>query len=1776
MALRLSSDPLNDIDISNGWYTVYGDDAYYTTDRATDFDLDGKADLVGHSGGVFSMASWNEQTRAFDTISSNLPWSKGSGFVQEILDFDLDGDSDILAYHDGEYALHMNCGISSAGIDFCEDIWLGAMPSFAALASVTDFNGDGLPDLFVDWDGTPHSSFKAEIWFSHLTVGTGSTLTFEPVALESLGGPAYFSQASSRVHTRFIDVNGDGLQDIFRQECSDGEGLCPDDNSTSAHRSRFWLNHGDRFVEHSSVANHIVIHPDRAAAMINIDYDNDGIEDLLVPDYVTHNFCYLYRVSPDAESYDYCSDGSLNGPFTGSPIPHNDRGIYRYYVVRFRFDAYGTLVLERQSTELELPIFASRAADHNGDGLSDVAYSVRGLWAPAQDGEDTVKVGRYVPSLPEGDKFAVNQRMDGNGFGVDLLRQATNGLGVVERWQYSPLSGNGAPNCAYPAGEPFYTVDRSQASAGHYHFASSMTVVAEHASSDGVGGLGSTCYRYEDAMYSTNGRGFDGFKAIIVDENRGDGLDKTTRTVFHDTFPLNGRPSLSVTRLRSDWPTRTPVSRTENKWQWRLLDDGTKFVFNELERVDTYDLDTRDLTTIKRTYRRYDAGDDLNHGNVSYGYTRYDTYFEDWQRAVSNVTEHFYTYDYSRASDWWIDKLETKTTVARPTEYTSAVPGPQPDPVANNRKELVEEYQWYLDGSRLLYQRTTQRGVANEEKTETFLYDSFGNQTRVTLSAPGELARDTWAKYTDDGYYLEWRENALGHRTSFLYDPLLGKVVEETAPAGNRTHYGYDEFGQLIRTDHLDGSGPSQVVARQACGGVVDCPAHAVLVITRVSDGSPIEREYVDRLGRTLKTTTTGFQGLLEAVVTRSYDARGNLVRESAVSSDADGSYFTTYAGHDARGRPTQKTVDRSGHAHGVQTWTYAHSGITTRITLPDGVSTASRAYDAQGRLLSTTDTLGSTTHFRHDGLNNQILIEDVYGNQVAYYFDDLGRNVRIEDPDAGTSTTTYNGFGDVVTTTDGNGNEVGLVYDLLGRRTQRWVNGVLDATWEYDLQKPGTLSAVASADGGYSQTLEYDSQLRPVRSTIAIDGLEFTTETAYDAYYGRIKGIGYPSGEMIALGYDDYGYLVSEADPLGPTGDYVYYFVGERDARGNVRQASFGNGLDVTWGYFDSTGQVQSVQLTRNWTEVLLGLRYGYDDPFGNLTRREDVAKGVTEVFTYDALHRLDTASRTWSDGRPAVNVDYDYDAIGNLTLKSDYGLGYQYGDASRSTGGNAGPHAVNRVTLLDGTVLADFAYDTNGNMVSGAGRSVTYDAFNKPIDIVEGSAVSSLFYDPDLSLYKRVEPDKTVYYGGPGYQYVESASGSEERTFLSDNVVVETSAGGTERRIRYQHYDRAGSLVAVSDEQGNVVEEHFFDAFGKPLAGDWMDNGGLLHGDAGAEQLAEKGFTGHEHLDTHKLVHMGGRVYDPSLGRFLSADPIIQAPANTQSQNAYSYVMNNPLSGTDPTGYESVCMTGTNICRDYLVEGTYTTSSPSNITVTVTSDNGDERTSQSAEPGGPSVDHTVEPVTEAGGSRTSEQSQTSERSQTSTKSSTPQGTPAKPKKPAAGEQREESQHTLDSVREQVKRAVTTTSCLLNRKCHSAAVDLMVKSGLATNPGEAYSIFETWQQEAMRAASDRAMQAHRQAMRTPAFRSPPPEQFILRKSPAQIFSEQAKAYRGSIFSATGYQLARLLGADHEQALAASKIGEAIGNLAGDGTKHLLAAPPTRSGSGTYHYERPR
>ena len=135
-------------------------------------------------------------------------------------------------------------------------------------------------------------------------------------------------------------------------------------------------------------------------------------------------------------------------------------------------------------------------------------------------------------------------------------------------------------------------------------------------------------------------------------------------------------------------------------------------------------------------------------------------------------------------------------------------------------------------------------------------------------------------------------------------------------------------------------------------------------------------------------------------------------------------------------------------------------------------------------------------------------------------------------------------------------------------------------------------------------------------------------------------------------------------------------------------------------------------------------------------------------------------------------------------------------------------------------------------------------------------------------------------------------------------DKVIAVVERVGTTNAKQYLHRDHQGSVTKVTNASGTVDQALAFDAWGlRRNASDWSP---LTNPFSGSHET-ERGYTGHEHLDTVGLIHMNGRVQDPILGRFISADPFIQAPFNTQSHNRYSYVWNNPASLVDPSGFGS-----------------------------------------------------------------------------------------------------------------------------------------------------------------------------------------------------------------------------------------------------------------------------
>jgi len=121
-----------------------------------------------------------------------------------------------------------------------------------------------------------------------------------------------------------------------------------------------------------------------------------------------------------------------------------------------------------------------------------------------------------------------------------------------------------------------------------------------------------------------------------------------------------------------------------------------------------------------------------------------------------------------------------------------------------------------------------------------------------------------------------------------------------------------------------------------------------------------------------------------------------------------------------------------------------------------------------------------------------------------------------------------------------------------------------------------------------------------------------------------------------------------------------------------------------------------------------------------------------------------------------------------------------------------------------------------------------------------------------------------------------------------------------------RYFHMDALGSITAVTDDQAKVVERRSYDAFGKIRSMDYGLDSSHAIIPANTVSQTSRAYTGHEQIkEIDGLIHMNARVYDSEIGRFLSADTVIQNPYDSQAYNRYSYVRNNPMVFTDPTGH-------------------------------------------------------------------------------------------------------------------------------------------------------------------------------------------------------------------------------------------------------------------------------
>lgn len=792
-----------------------------------------------------------------------------------------------------------------------------------------------------------------------------------------------------------------------------------------------------------------------------------------------------------------------------------------------------------------------------------------------------------------------------------------------------------------------------------------------------------------------------------------------------------------------------------------------------------------------------------------------------------------------------------------------------------------------------------------------------------------------------------------GLEASYEYDGY-GRVIRENdiQTVYNSVTQKYEQVGTYTTTSY-------QSCANGACPRVPGAVFRIATTTYRV-DGtlvSPSSYEYFDVLGRPMQTRSTGFDGrdVVEGHVT--YNDRGQVIARAEPYYEGDGAYWS-YVEYDAIGR-VKKTTAADG---GVTTISYVRN--ETAVTNPLKQIKIEDA-NVLGKVLRITEIDGNKTlinKYTYDSLGRLKTVTDPKSNLRSYEYDLNGNKTVDVDPGSGRWTYTYNTLGQMLTQTDAKGAKTSFQYDALGRITKR-SEPELVSDWYYDTSKKLADSAATTvsttwlgmldtvtATNDYKREYSYDLVGRPFHNLVTLGAEQFRHVTDYDSA-GRPNNVTYPGGKGYRNVYNDKGYLEKVLDAAN---NAVYWQAKAINARGQVTRAALKNGIVTDYSYRYSTGRIDSIltgsaDTTGRPQPTIQNESYLFDS-VGNLKSRANTLSGLTEVFTYDAFNRLRYVGYYGAGPMVGKYENYQYDEIGNITFKS--GVGNLLYQASTSSG-RAIPHAVSSVApatvtetsqlspltkwaiLSNGAITfpirltttptsvaysysgaktAAYSYDENGRMTSGDGRTATWTTWGMPDQIVQGGSTTSFTYTAEHDRIRKVGNGCTTLYLNPridlGGRYELETCGTKvterwtlyagaktqgEYVTVKNNGVEDAAQTG----MQYFHTDHLGSVVAVTNAAGQLLSRMSYDAWGKRRNFD-----GTPLASAPAVPTT-RGYTNHEMLDDLALVHMNGRLYEPMLGRFVSADPVIDGLYDTQGLNQFSYVGNNPLAYVDDSGY-------------------------------------------------------------------------------------------------------------------------------------------------------------------------------------------------------------------------------------------------------------------------------
>ena len=850
--------------------------------------------------------------------------------------------------------------------------------------------------------------------------------------------------------------------------------------------------------------------------------------------------------------------------------------------------------------------------------------------------------------------------------------------------------------------------------------------------------------------------------------------------------------------------------------------------------------------------------------------------------------------------------------------------------------------------------RVTFSGPDGESGTTTYRYivDSADTRQRYLSEASiavergfsgSQLVETRWTYSTDGRFTIDAITDALGGQSTFAYDDY-GQVTTSVDAAGHPRSFRYDcpaspsadtpNRYDLVEVSepNVDAGGGSFVVSTQASferygagtsSDAADAAQSTHRVVTRTDELGAVWRYDYDDAASHLPLQPTGVTDPLGSVTGSSFDATGLLLART----DAVGSTWTrtwnqrgqlvglrdpngaerTWSHDDGSGWLTAATDARGtvpdDPAHSVR-YDYDAAGRRTRDTDPTG-AVLSYSYLANRRLGALTRELPipETTSFGYDSRGFLTQLRVPTGHSVFFAVDEAGRTYQTyrDDPARPSLQARFDAAGRAVAITDRNGRTTGYGYDAVGR-----VVSVSEPDWPAD----------SPSQAGKQVVIVHDALGRPLR--VSDSELARDRTYGYDAA-GRLIGVTDPFGPSLSYRYDARGALVEIA-----SADAVIGTSFARDAAGHVTRVTDSDwgdpGRDVDFGWQDGA---KVDNLYRIDSDAGLSVRFGYD-PNRQLTRVATEFAG-TPVASFGYAYRADGLV---GEATGSHASSYDYDGAKRLTAEGDAGVRSGYDGAGNRlwrasqpppSGQDDSFDADDRLTRsgMDGT---EYAYDDNGSLlrrtpVDGPATEYSYDGAGRLRQVRQADRLLSYTYDADGRLLERVaalsgseQRTRFLYANGAivaqlddqdhvRVLHTRSDDGRLLRRRSADALVPAPSADP--HSLWYVH-DGLGSVVRLLDGDGHQQVRAAYDAWG----------GATVHGSAVGDWFGYR--AGFRDPDSG-LTSFGRRWYDPSLGRWLTQDPLLfqtllsrqpVTSALAELANLYLYAAANPVNLGDPSG--------------------------------------------------------------------------------------------------------------------------------------------------------------------------------------------------------------------------------------------------------------------------------